>query len=208
MLSYENLVTELEHAWDAVRLHEHALIESVTPAGHDRSYKAELFPEHPEPLREEDMPPWVEVAFTWSALHQLRSEGHDVAADPMDITWTYTVNVRGMAERSDTELVRIFQRAVTGVYRRLFPVEAEDMETIPVEVRRYYQGAGRHLDQVYVQLLFVNISDLSDQWEVRDPRALRDILRQELLLARGIIDALADVFAPDGRGGYRTVDAA
>jgi hypothetical protein len=113
-----------------------------------------------------------------------------------------------MAERSDIELVRIFQRAVTGVYRRLFPIEAEDMETIPVEVRRYYQGEGRNLDQVYVQLLFVNISDLSDQWEVRDSRVLHDILRQELLLARGIIDALADAFAPNGRGGYRTVDAA
>lgn len=208
MLTYDDLVAELEEAWAAVGLHEHTLIESVTPATHDRSYKVDLFPEHPEPLTDENMPPWVEVNFVWSALHQLRSEGRDLGAEPFEMTWMYNVNVRGMNERSDVELVRMFQKAVQGAFKRYYPIEAEEIEPVPVEVRRTYQGDAAGLRMAYLQLVSPNITDLSDQWTERDPRALRTLIRNEVHLAAAIIQALANVFTPRGHGSYQTVEAA
>lgn len=208
MLTYDDLVASLEDSWPVVGLHEHALIESVLPTTHDRTYKVELFPEHPEPLTEENMPPWVEVNFTWSALHQLRSEGRELPPEPLDLTWTYTVSVQGMPERSDHELVRLFQRVVHAAFLRFYPVEAEEMEPVAVDVRRIYQGDGPRLRQAYVQLVSANITDLSDQWAERDPRGLRALIKTEVQLASAIIHGLAEVFAPNGRGSYRPVDAA
>ncbi|MCU0492875.1 MAG: hypothetical protein MUD01_14890 [Chloroflexaceae bacterium] len=208
MLTYDDLVTELEEGWLAAGLHEHAVIESVVPSSHDRSYKAELFPEHPEPLTEDTMPPWAELNFIWTAMHQLRAEGREIAAEPVDLSWTYTVNVRGMNERNDHELVRMFQKAVQSGFQRIYPLEADEMEPVAVEVRRIYQGDRQNLNQVYLQLVSINLTDLSDQWNDRDPRALRVVIRAEVQLAAAIIQALSETFTPTGRGSYRTVDAA
>ncbi len=208
MLTYDDLVAALEDAWEAAGLHEHTLTESVQPSSHDRSYKAELFPDHPDPLTEENMPPWVEVAFVWSALHQLRSEGRDIPPEPLDLAWTYTVNVQGMLERNDQELVRLFQRVVQTAFRRFYPAEAEEMEPVIVEVRRIYQGDGVRLRQAYLQLVSINITDLSDQWSEPDPRGLRTVMKTELQFVSAVLHGLTEVFAPNGRGGYRSVDAA
>ncbi len=208
MLTYDDLVTGLEDAWLAVGLHEHVFVESVIPATHDRSCKVELFPEHDEPLSSDNMPPYLELSFTWSPVHQLISEGRDMPSEPLDLTWTYTATINGKAERSDVELVRMFQRAVQAAFQRYYPAEAAEMEPVSVEVRRVYQPGSQRLQLDYIQLVSSTISDLFEQWPDRDLGSLRSLLRTELQLASAIINNLADAFTPKGRGGYKTVDAA
>ncbi len=208
MLNYDDLITGLEDAWLAVGFHEHAFIESVIPATHDRTCKVELFPEHAEPLTAENMPPWLELNFTWNPVHQLRSEGRDFPSEPLDLTWTYTATVLGQRDRSDTELVRMFQRAVQTAFERFYPTEAAEMEPVAVEVRRVYQAHDQRLQLEYVQLVSTTVSDLFEQLPDRDMQGLRSLLRIELQLASTIITNLTDVFTPHGRGGYRSVDAA
>jgi hypothetical protein len=208
MLTYDDLVTSLEDAWIAAGLHEHAFIESVIPTTHDRTCKIELFPEHEEPLANENMPPWLDLSFTWSAVHQLLSEGRELPVEALDLAWSYTATVLGQPDRSDIELVRMFQRAVQNAFTRYYPAEAAEMEPVSVEVRRVYQTVEQKLQLEYVQLVSTTVSDLFDQWVDRDLHALRALLRVELQLAGAIIANLSDAFTPRGRGGYRTVDAA
>lgn len=208
MLSYDELVTSLEDAWLLAGFHEHAFIESVVPATHDRGFKLELFPDHDEPLSNENMPPFLELSFTWSPVHQLLAEGRDLPVEPLDLTWSYTATVSAQHERSDLELVRMFQRAVILAFQRYYPVEAADMEPIAVEVRRIYLPGAQPLQLDYIQLVSSTVADLFEQWSERDLAALRTLLRQEFLLASAIIDHLTDAFSPRGRGGYKTVDAA
>lgn len=208
MLTYEDLVTGLEDAWLAVGLHEHGFIESVIPSTHDRTCKIELFPEHGEPLTPEAMPPWLDLSFTWSAVHQLIAEGREIPLEPLDLTWMYTATVYGQGERTDTELVRMFQRAVHNAFQRYYPAEAAEMEPIAVEVRRIYQSSGQRLQLEYTQLVSSTVSDLFEQLPDRDLGGLRALLRTEMQLASAIIANLSDTFTPRGRGGYRTVDAA
>lgn len=215
MISYDDLIDSLEEAWIQAGLHEHALVESVQPATLDRGYRAELFPEHGEPLTEENMPPWVEVSFTWSAAHQLRAEGRVRESDSLALIWNYMVLVpEARRERGDQELVRLFQKAVFSVLQRFYPGESEEMSHIAVEVRRIYQSDGQRNQQAYVQLLSTNLTDLSEHWQSTDPMALHRSIRTEVQFASAVIQALADVFGPDGQGtgsgngGYRAVDAA
>ncbi|MBX0330589.1 hypothetical protein K2Z83_23305 [Oscillochloris sp. ZM17-4] len=208
MLSYDDLVSGLEDAWLAVGLHEHAFIESVIPTTHDRTCKIELFPEHDEPLTNENIPPWLELGFTWSAVHQLIAEGRDLPSEPLDLTWSYTVTLANALDRSDAELVRMFQRAVHGAFVRYYPAEATEMEPVAVEVRRIYQSDGQKLTVDSIQMVSTTISDLFEQWGDRDLAGLRMLLRIELQLASAIIANLSDAFTPRGRGGYRSVDAA
>jgi hypothetical protein len=208
MLTYDDLVTGLEDAWLAVGLHEHAFIESVIPATHDRSCKIELFPEHDEPLSSENMPPYLELSFSWSPAHQLIAEGRELPVEPLDLTWTYTATVASQHERSDLELVRMFQRAVHTAFQRHYPAEAAEMEPIAVEVRRVYMPGAQPLQLDYIQLVSSTISDIFEQWPDRDIAGLRGLLRHELQLASAIINNLADAFSPRGRGGYKTIDAA
>lgn len=208
MLTYDDLVTGLEDAWLAVGLHEHAFVESVIPATHDRTCKIELFPEHDEPLTQANTPPYLELNFSWTALHQLLAEGRDLPPEPLDLTWTYTATVVSQQERSDTELVRMFQRAVFSAFQRFYPAEAAEMEPVAVEVRRVYQSGPQRLQLEYTQLVSSTVSDLFELWPDRDLQSLRGVLRLELQLAATIIANLGDAFSPHGRGGYRTVDAA
>ncbi|GEM_PF-511612 len=210
MLTYEDLVASLEDAWVAAGLHEHALVESVVPSVHDRSYRVELFPEHSDPLTAENIPPWVEVNFTWSALHQIRSEHRNIDSEPLDLIWTYTVSAPGMHDHKDSELVRLFQKAFHRAFQRFYPEEAAEVDAPAVEVRRIYQWdrAGQRPKPAYIQLVSTNITDLSEQWEERDPRVLANLIQTEVHFAGAFIRALADAFNPGGRGGYRTVDAA
>jgi hypothetical protein len=208
MLTYDDLVTGLEDAWLAVNFHEHAFIESVIPATHDRTLKVELFPEHDEPLSGENSPPWLDLSFTWSAVHQLIAEGREIPAEPLDLSWTYTATAVGQNDRSDAELVRMFQRAVHNAFQRYYPNEAAEMEPIAVEVRRIYMSSGQRLQLDYIQLVSSTVSDLFEQWPDRDAQSLRNVLRLEMQLASAIIANLSDAFTPRGRGGYRSVDAA
>jgi hypothetical protein len=168
----------------------------------------ELFPEHEEPLSHENMPPWLDLSFTWSPVHQLIAEGRDLPIEPLDLSWSYTATVVGQQDRSDTELVRMFQRAVHNAFQRYYPAEAAEMEPIAVEVRRIYTSGGQKLQLDYIQLVSSTVSDLFEQWPDRDMPGLRALLRLEMQLASAIVANLADAFTPRGRGGYRTVDAA
>lgn len=213
MLTYNNLVAGLESAWTEAGLHEHDLIESIQPDSHDRSYKAELFPDHPDPLNEDNMPPWVEIGFNWSAYHQLRSEGHPLSetTTAFDLTWVYNVMVRkSMRDYSDQELVRMFQRGVQAALRTFYPEEITEGAPVAVEVRRIYHSIGQRIDLSYIHLVSPNISDLSDHWNERDPLALRSFLQFEFDLASEVIQSLAKTFypGPSGRGAYRSVDTA
>lgn len=208
MLTYDDLVTGLEDAWLAVGLHEHAFVESVIPATHDRTCKIELFPEHDEPLTQANMPPYLELTFSWTALHQLLAEGRELPPEPLDLTWTYTATVVSQQERSDTELVRMFQRAVLSAFQRFYPAEAAEMEPVAVEVRRIYQSGPQRPQLEYTQLVSSTVSDLFELWPDHDLQSLRNVLRLEMQLAATIIANLSDAFSPHGRGGYRTVDAA
>lgn len=121
---------------------------------------------------------------------------------------TYTVTLTNHRDRSDIELVRMFQRAVHAAFERHFPAEIAEIEPVSVEVRRVYQPAGQRVELEAVQLVSSTMVDLFEQWEDRDVQSLRRLLRSELSLARTIIANLGDTFHPHGNGGYRSVDAA
>lgn len=209
MLSYDELVTGLEDAWSAAGLHEHAILETVRPDTHERLYRTELFPEHDDYLNEDNTPPWVEISFTWAATHQLRSEGRDAEEEALDISWTYMVLVHSsMRERSDRELVQMFQRAVQRALRRMFPTENENPISVPVEVRRIYRNEGAGPQVMHVQLVSTNVTDFSDHWDESDPRTLQHSLRVEVQLASAIVHALSDTFSASGQGNYRPVETA
>jgi hypothetical protein len=215
MLTYDSLVEDLEDAWESAGLHEHEIVEQVQPDTHERSFKAELFADH-DSLAEDLMPPWVEVSFTWSAAHQLRSEGHRLPGnDPLDLTWIYNVLVNTtMRDRSDAELVRLFQKGVYMALKKFYPSEVTEMTPVAVEVRRIYHSDGKNLNLEYVQLISPNITDLSDQWNEQDPEVLRNLLQNEIDLAHTVINALSNIFLPPsqpksgGRNSYRAVDTA
>jgi hypothetical protein len=208
MVTYDDLVMALEDAWLGVGLHEHTLIESFVPATHDRTCKIELFPDHAEPLTLATMPPWLEITFTWSPVHQLISEGRDLPADPLELTLTYTVTLTNHRDRSDIELVRMFQRAVHSAFAHHFPNEVIEIEPVSVEVRRIYQPAEQRVELEAIQLVSATMVDLFEQWEDRDVQSLRRLIRSELQLARTIIANLSETFHSRGNDNYRSVDAA
>lgn len=212
MLNYDELVAGLESSWLAAGLHDHGIVESVQPDSHERSYKADLFPEHPDPIEADKIPPWVEVNFTWTALHQLIADGRDLKpTDPIDLVWIYNVIVSGpIGQRSDQELVRMFQRAVHAALHKFFPNEITETAPVAVEVRRTYHSDEQGTMMAYVQLVSPNVTDLSSQWTERDPHELRTILQNEVNLASAVIHALRNTFNPEsaGHGNYRSVDTA
>lgn len=185
LISYEELAAGLEEAWLIAGLHEHAVVESIQPETLDRTYRAELFPEHPEPIGEGWSPPWVELNLVWTAAHQLHSEGRDIAPGPLELAWTYTVDIRSF-DRSDAELIRAFNGAVRAALRRVAPDLPPPADYIAVEIRRGYRIDEKPLP-VYVQIVGTNVTDLSDLWGQRSSEALRDVLREELLIVATLL---------------------
>lgn len=206
--TFDELVTALEDAWLTAGLHEHLIIESVVPETLDRTYRAELFPEHDEPLTPGNSPPWVEVNLTWTAAHQLYSEGRDIAPGPLELAWTYTTDIRLQGTQSDNELTRAFNAAVRAALRRVAPDLSSPTDYVAVEVRRGYRFVGDRMALAYIQLVGTNVTDLSDLWHQRTPQAIQDALRDELLVVAALIRSLSETFAPGGLGGYRPVDTA
>lgn len=207
-ITYEELAAGIEDAWVMAGLHEHAMYESIHPDTLDRSYRVEIFPEHPEPIGESNTTPWVELSFTWTPSHQLHSEGRDIPPGVLELAWTYTVDVYGASERADVELVRAFNGAVRAALRRVSPDMPAPSEYIAVEVRRGYRSGGERPTLAYTQMIGTNVTDLSDLWGARTPDSLREALRDEMLIVAALIHALGETFSPGGLGGYRTVDTA
>lgn len=208
VITYDELAAGLEDAWLMAGLHEHLLAESIVPDAFERVYRVELFPEHPQPIPENAPPPWVELNFTWSATHQLHTERRDVAPDPLEISWTYTVDVRAHGDRTDVDLSRAFNGAVRAALRRAAPDIIAPSEYIAIEVRRGYRTNGDKPALAYVQLVGTNVTDLSDLWSERDPNTLREALRDELLIVSAVLHTLSETFTPSAMGGYRPVDTA
>ena len=208
MITYDELAAGLEDAWVLAGLHDHLLVESVQPDTFDRTYRVKLFPEHPEPLTEGTSPPWVELSFTWTAAHQLFSEGREISPGLLELAWTYTVDVRGQNDRGDIDLVRGFNAAVRAALRRAAPDMPAPVEYIAVEVRRGYRSSADKPALAYVQLVGTNVTDLGDLWSDRSPESLREALREELLIVSSLLHSLGESFMPAGLGGYRPVDTA
>ena len=208
MITYEELAAGLEDAWVLVGLHDHAINETINPEALERTYRAELFPEHPEPLTDSTAVPWVEASFTWNPAQQLHAEGTQVSPGVTDLTWTYTIDVRQQTDRTDLELTRGFHAAVRSAIRRIAPEMATAAEYIAVEVRRGYRLSNERPVQAYVQMVGTNVTDLSDLWSNRQPEALREALRDELVIVAALLHALGESFAPTSIGGYRSVDSA
>ena len=208
MITYDDLAGGLEDAWLAAGLHEHAVVESTNPDALERTYRVEIFPEHPEPLTESIAPPWVELTFNWSAAHQLFAERREIPPGVLELAWTYTVDVRNHTDRPDLELVRAFNNAVRAALKRTAPDIPMPSDYIAVEVRRGYRTAGDRPTQAYIQLIGTNVTDLTDLWDNRNADALREVVREELLIVAALLHALGETFAPNGVGGYRSVDTA
>ncbi|HMO59642.1 MAG TPA: hypothetical protein PKA05_02095 [Roseiflexaceae bacterium] len=208
MITYDELAAGLEDAWLMAGLHDHAIIENIAPETLDRSYRAELFPEHPEPIDETSPPPWVELNFAWTPAHQLRAEGRDIPPGPLELAWTYTIDLRSGPERTDAELLRAFHGAVRAALRRITPDAPQPAEYIAVEIRRGYRPVGDRMAVSYIQLVGTNVTDLEDLWSARAPDFLREALREELRVVAALLHALGETFAPGGLGGYRSVDTA
>jgi hypothetical protein len=208
VITYDELAAGLEDAWLLAGLHDHLLAESVLPDTLERIYRVELFPEHPEPLTEGISPPWVELSFTWAPAHQLHSEGREISPGILELAWTYTVDVRGHGDRNDLDLTRAFNGAVRAALRRAAPDMPTPAEYIAVEVRRGYRSNGDKPNLAYVQLVGTNVTDLGDLWSDRSPEALREALRDELIIVAALLHSLGETFAPSGLGGYRSVDTA
>jgi hypothetical protein len=208
VIIYDELADGLEDAWLMAGLHEHLLTESVVPDSLDRIYRVELFPEHPEPLTENASPPWVEMTYTWTPAHQLYAEGREISPGPLELSWTYTVDVHDRADRSDSELIRGFNAAVRTALRRAAPDMPTPAEYVAVEVRRGYRSSGDKPALAYIQLVGTNLTDLGDLWTDRNPNTIREALRDELIIVAALLHALGETFSPSGLGGYRPVDAA
>jgi hypothetical protein len=209
VITYDELASGLEDAWLMAGLHEHAIVESVNPETLERTYRVEIFPEHPEPINEASSPPWVELTYTWTPAHQLYSDGRmEVSPGVLELAWTYTVDVREMYDRSDADLVRSFTNAVRAALHRAAPDVSMPPDYIAVETRRGYRMVGDRAALAYVQMIGTNVTDLSDMWENRVSETLRDVLREELVVVAALLHALGETFAPSGLGGYRSVDTA
>lgn len=208
MIIYDELAAGLEDAWLMAGLHEHLLIESIVPDSLDRIYRVELFPEHPEPLTEGISPPWVEMTYTWTPAHQLHTEGREISPGPLELAWTYTVDVHEQADRNDSELLRSFNAAVRMALRRAAPDMPAPVEYVAVEVRRGYRSSSEKPQPAYVQLVGTNVTDLGDLWGDRNPNALREALRDELIIVAALLHSLGETFSPSGLGGYKPVDTA
>lgn len=206
LINYEELAAGLEDAWLVAGLHDHAIVESIQPETLDRTYRAELFPEHPEPLTDGWSPPWVELNMLWTPAHQLYAEGREMAPGPLELAWTYTVDVRSF-DRSDAELLRAFNAAVRAALRRVAPDVPAPTDYIAVEVRRGYRMDEKPALS-YLQIIGTNVTDLSDLWGNRNAEALREVLRDELIIVASLLHSLGETFAPGGIGGYRSVDTA
>lgn len=209
MLMYDDLVDELEDAWIGCGLHEHELTESILPDSHDRAYRVALFPDHPEPLTEENTPPWVEISFTWSASHQLCSEGRHIDTEPLFLSWTYNVLIRdAMLQRNDHELVHLFHQALKKAIQSFMPEAAGEPQQIAVEIRRIYQSEGQSIQLAHMQLVSTNITDLTEQWRQHNATTLRHLVHMEVQLASAVIYALTEKFSPGGPGSYQTAQTA
>lgn len=71
-----------------------------------------------------------------------------------------------------------------------------------------YVSIDRRPVPAFIQLVSSNVTDLSELWAGDDATTLRETLSAELQFSAAVIQALAEVFTPGGRGSYLSVDTA
>ncbi len=202
-LSYEDLINAFESTWSHVGLHEHDVVEYVTPATLERTFRATLFPDHGEPLTDANMPPWVEATVVWGPSHHI----HDgtVMTTPLEIQWNYTIPLPLSDKRSDQEFAKTAQTTIRQVVRRLFD-EDVGHEVLAIEIRRAFGADGRSVSAMHIYAS--GTSDISEVLLTPSTDAIHTVLREESSMAAALVFAFAETFNPGSVGGYRAVESA
>ena len=202
-LSYEELVNAFEEMWAQVGLHEHEIVEYITPATLERTFRAHLFPDHGEPLTEANMPPWVEATLVWGPTHHL----HDGASIqiPLEIQWNYTIPLPLGEKRTDQEIAKTAHTTIRHAVRRLFN-EDVGHEVLAIEMRRAFAPDSRTLSAL--QIYASGTSDNSEVLLTSNHETIHAVLREECGMAAALILAFAEAFNPGSVGGYRAVESA
>lgn len=203
-LSYEELVNAFESTWELVGLHEHEIVEHITPATLERTFRVHLFPDHGEPLNDANMPPWVEATLVWSPLHQLH-DGSATISQPLEIQWNYTIPLPLGEKRTDSEIAKATHTLIRQVVRRLFN-EDVGHEVLAIELRRAFASDSRSVSAL--QLYASGTSDISEVLLATGSEVLHTVLHEECSMVAALIMAFADTFNPGSVGGYRAVESA
>ena len=203
-LSYEELANALEEGWSVIGLHEHDVAEQVNPTTLERTFRAELFPEHGDPLTEHNTPPWVEVTMVWGPAHQVHT-GQMVSV-PLELTWEYTITVPPADKRNDNELIRTLQSAIQTSLRKLFH-EDVGHDVLALEVRRAYKAPeARELRCLEIHAR--GSSDISDVLTGLGHDHMLIVIQEEYAMVNTLLQTFADTFSPGSVGGYRSVESA
>lgn len=204
LLSYEELANAIEDAWEEAGLHEHGVTESINPATLERTFRAEIFPDHGEPLTDHNVPPWVELSFVWGPEHQHASTNK--TSTPLELLWNYTVTIASHDKRSDTELLKTFTTVVNQTIRKLFQ-QMPDHDMLAIEIRRSYRS-GESRDVQHIVIYASGGSDIGESFTSATPDMIQRIIQEEMLVVTSLLRALAESFSPGSVGGYRTVESA
>jgi len=203
-LSYEELANALEEGWSVSGLHEHDVAEQVNPTTLERSFRAELFPEHGDPLTEQNTPPWVEVSFVWGPSHQIHTG--TLVTIPLELTWEYTITVPPADKRNDSELIRTLQSAIQSALRKVFHEEVGH-DVLALEVRRAYKAPeARELRCLEIHVR--GNSDISDVLGGHGHDHVQTVIQEEYAMVNVLLQTFADTFSPGSVGGYRSVESA
>jgi hypothetical protein len=203
-LSYEELANALEEGWSVIGLHEHDVAEQVNPTTLERSFRAELFPEHGDPLTEHNTPPWVEVSFVWGPSHQIHTG--TLVTIPLELTWEYTITVPPADKRNDSELIRTLQSAIQSALRKVFHEEVGH-DVLVLEVRRAYKAPeARELRCLEIHAR--GSSDISDVLGGHGHDHVQTVIQEEYAMVNVLLQTFADTFSPGSVGWYRSVESA
>ncbi len=203
-LSYEELINAFEATWGQVGLHEHEIVEYMTPATLERTFRVQLFPDHGEPLTDANMPPWVEATVVWGPAHHLH-DGNAAIPVPLEIQWNYTIPIPLGEKRSDQEIAKAAQTQIRQVVRRLFN-EDVGQEVLAIEMRRAFAPDSRSVSSL--MLYASGTSDITEVLLTTGSEALHAVLREECSMAVALVLAFAETFNPGSVGGYRAVESA
>jgi hypothetical protein len=137
LLSYEELADTIEDAWEQVGLHDHGVNESINPSTLERTFRAEIFPEHGEPLTNQKHAHRPEVSFT------CEQTSNDLAR----VVNQYYLSWAGITpsplpahdKRNDVDLLRAFTTAIHQALRKVFQ-QTPEHDVLAVEIRRVYKS--------------------------------------------------------------------
>lgn len=203
-LTYEELANALEEGWAQIGLHEHDIAETINPTTLERMLRVQLFPEHGEPMTEQNTPPWVELTVVWEPAHQIHTgPAIDV---PLELVWEYTVTIPSADRRNDVELIRSAHTAILGAFRRVFHQEVGH-DVLALDIRRAYKVPDAK-EVRSIELHARGSSDIAEVLTGLGHEHMLTVVREEYAMVSALLQAFADTFNPGSVGGYRTVESA